>query len=95
MVEDTQAMTIRLPRNLYERLRREAFEAPTSMNALVIAGLGIVLKEDASAEQYALMCNLFEAAWHHAVPESLDDLPPVTSKEARALALLAGQVMFR
>jgi hypothetical protein len=41
------------------------------------------------------MCALFEAAWHHAVPDSLDDLPPVTSKEARALALLAEQVMFR
>ena len=92
---DTQAITARIPRDLYEKLRREAFEAPTSMNALVIAGLSIVLKDDGSAEQYALMCNLFEAAWHHTVPESLDDLPPVTSTEARKLANLAGQVMFR
>jgi hypothetical protein len=51
--------------------------------------------EDPSPEQYADLCALFEAAWHHAVPESLDDLPPMTSKEARALALLAEKVMFR
>jgi hypothetical protein len=88
-------MTVRLPRDLYEKLRHEAFETRVSMNELVTIGLRLVLKEDTSAEQYGQMCNLFEAAWHHVVPESLDDLPPVTSKEARALALLAEQVMFR
>jgi hypothetical protein len=92
---DTQSMTVRLPRDLYEKLRHEAFETRLSMNELITTGLRLVLKEDISAEQYGDMCALFEAAWHHAVPDSLDDLPPVTSKEARALALLAEQVMFR
>ena len=92
---DTQAMTIRLPKDLYDKLRRESFESGASMNQIVTGGVSLALKEDASAEQYAQMCALFEAAWHHAVPESLDDLPPLTSKEARALALLAEQVMFR
>ncbi|HEY3650470.1 MAG TPA: toxin-antitoxin system HicB family antitoxin [Streptosporangiaceae bacterium] len=95
MTEDMQPMTIRLPRDLHEKLRHEAFETRQSMNELVTIGLHLVLKDDTSAEQYAQMCALFEAAWHHAVPESLDDLPPVTSKEARALALLAEQVLFR
>jgi hypothetical protein len=88
-------MTVRLPRDLYEKLRHEKFETRVSMNELITIGLRLVLKDDISAEQYSQMCALFEAAWHHAVPESLDDLPPVTSKEARALALLAEQVMFR
>lgn len=92
---DTQAITVRLPRDLYEKLRGEAYETRLSMNELLITGLRLVLKDDTSAEQYAQMCALFEAAWHHAVPESLDDLPPMTSKEARALALLAEKVMFR
>jgi len=88
-------MTVRLPANLYEKLRGRAFETRLSMNELVTEGVSLVLKDDTSAEQYAQMCALFEAAWHHAVPESLDDLPPVTSKEARALALLADKVMSR
>lgn len=94
MVE-TQAITVRLPRDLYEKLRATAFETRQSMNELVTEGVSLALKDDTSAEQYAQMCALFEAAWHHAVPESLDDLPPLTSKEARALALLAEKVMFR
>jgi hypothetical protein len=93
MVE-TQAITVRLPRDLYEKLRGEAYETRLSMNELILIGLRLVLKEDRSAEQYGLMCALFEAAWHHVVPESLDDLEPMTSKEARALALLAEKVMF-
>jgi hypothetical protein len=92
---DTQAITVRLPRDLYEKLRGEAYETRLSMNDLVIMGLGIVLKEDSSAEQYGQMCALFDAAWRHVVPESLDDLAPMTSKEARALALLAEKVMNR
>ncbi len=34
--EDTQALTIRLPENLYEQLRKAAFDQRTSMNALII-----------------------------------------------------------
>jgi hypothetical protein len=93
MVE-TQAITVRLPRDLYESLRSFAFQARVSMNELVLDALRRDL-EDISPEKYADLCALFEAAWHHAVPESLDNLAPVTSKEARSLALLADQVMSR
>lgn len=34
--EETQALTIRLPADLYEKLRRAAFDQRTSMNALII-----------------------------------------------------------
>ena len=37
---------------------------------------------------YGKLCALFEAAWHHDVPESLEDLAPMTSTEARKLAML-------
>lgn len=37
--DDTQTLTIRLPRALYEQLRREAFERHTSMNAIVVEAL--------------------------------------------------------
>lgn len=36
---DTQAITIRLPADLYERLRREAFDSRTSQNAIIVKEL--------------------------------------------------------
>jgi len=33
---DTQALTVRLPEDLYDKLRKAAFEQHTSMNALII-----------------------------------------------------------
>ena len=35
----TKAITIRLPEDVYEDLRREAFEKRTSMNALIVDAL--------------------------------------------------------
>jgi predicted HicB family RNase H-like nuclease len=35
----THAITIRLPEDLYEDLRREAYEQRTSINALIVAGM--------------------------------------------------------
>ena len=37
--DDQQPFTIRLPRDIYERLREDAFSQRTSMNALVIEAL--------------------------------------------------------
>jgi len=34
--DNTQALTIRLPRDLYEKLRRAAFDQRTSLNALIV-----------------------------------------------------------
>jgi len=85
----TQAITVRLPIDLYERLRREAYETRQPMNTIITEGLSLQM----DPERYGQICALFEAAWHHAVPESLDDLPPMTSKEARRLAMLATEVM--
>lgn len=36
---EPQAMTVRLPRALYERLRREAFETHTSQAAIITEAL--------------------------------------------------------
>jgi predicted HicB family RNase H-like nuclease len=36
---DTQALTVRLPPDLYDKLRKAAFDQHTSMNALIIAAL--------------------------------------------------------
>lgn len=36
---DTQAFTVRLPPDLYDKLRKSAFDQHTSMNALIIAAL--------------------------------------------------------
>ena len=36
---DTQALTVRLPPDLYDKLRKAAFDQHTSMNALVIAAV--------------------------------------------------------
>jgi len=41
-----QAMTIRLPADLYERLRREAFEQRVSMTALIVRALDKDLGKD-------------------------------------------------
>jgi hypothetical protein len=89
---DTQAVTVRLPRVIYEYLRLDAFRTKQSMNEIITGSLR-QRYDGIDPEKYGDLCSLFEAAWHHAVPESLDDLPPVTSKEARALAMLAEQVM--
>lgn len=42
-----------------------------------------------TSEQYGALCALFEAAWHHEVPDSLRDLVPMTSPDARKLSNLA------
>lgn len=34
--DDIQTITIRLPRDVYEQLRKDAFDQRTSMNALII-----------------------------------------------------------
>ena len=95
MVE-TQAITVRLPRDLYEALRRFAFEARVSMTEIITDELRRGLQEETvNAAQYGDLCALFEAAWHHTVPESLDDLAPVTSPDARKLAMLATEAMKR
>lgn len=39
MTPDTQAITVRLPVDLYDKLRKAAFDQHTSMNALIIAAL--------------------------------------------------------
>lgn len=39
MAEDEQAMTVRIPRPLHERLRRLAFETREPMNQIVIAAI--------------------------------------------------------
>jgi predicted transcriptional regulator len=39
MTEDTQAMTIRLPAELHERLRRAAFETRVPMSQIVITAI--------------------------------------------------------
>jgi predicted HicB family RNase H-like nuclease len=36
---DTQALTVRLPEDLYDQLRKAAFDQHTSMNALIIAAI--------------------------------------------------------
>jgi len=35
----TQALTVRLPEDLYDKLRKTAFDQHTSMNALIIAAV--------------------------------------------------------
>lgn len=91
---DTQAITIRLPRDIYESLRRESFETRQPMNTIISEGLRLRLDEIDPAK-YGQLCALFEAAWHHAVPDSLDDVLPMTSDEARKLALLATEVFSK
>jgi len=44
-VVDTQAITIRLPKDLYERLRMVAFERRVSMASLITEALATYLKE--------------------------------------------------
>lgn len=85
----TQTMTVRLPDDIHEDIRREAFDTRLSMNQIIAERLSIKL----NPEVYGQLCALFEAAWHHAVPSSLDDLPLVTSTEARKLANLATEAL--
>jgi hypothetical protein len=89
---DTQAITVRLPRNIYEYLRLDAFRAKRSMTEIITSSLS-QRYDGIDPEKYGDLCALFEAAWHHVTPESLDGLPSVTSEEARKLATLAEQVM--
>jgi predicted DNA-binding protein len=37
--DETQALSIRLPKDLYERLRRAAFEQREPMNAIITRGV--------------------------------------------------------
>jgi predicted HicB family RNase H-like nuclease len=37
--EDVQVLTVRLPKDLYEQLRKAAFDQRTSMNALIIEAI--------------------------------------------------------
>lgn len=87
-------MTIRLPSELYDNLRHESFTTRQSMNAIIADSLRLRADLD-SPEVYSDLCALFEAAWHHDVPDSLDDMPPLTSTEARKLAMLAIEAMSR
>jgi hypothetical protein len=89
---DTQAVTVRLPGNIHDALRRESYETRQSMNEIIIDSLRIRAELD-DPEKYGQLCSLFEAAWHHAMPDSLDDLAPLTSTEARKLAMLAIEVI--
>lgn len=34
--DDIQTITVRLPQDVYERLRKDAFDQRTSMNALIV-----------------------------------------------------------
>jgi len=43
---DTQAMTLRLPADIYEQLRRIAFDRKTSMNALITGAVTEWLRTD-------------------------------------------------
>lgn len=46
-----------------------------------------------TASQYMTLCNLFESAWHHTVPGTLEDVLPFTSTEARQLSNLAVEAL--
>lgn len=46
MTMETQAMTVRLPQELYERLRREAFEKRVSQNSIIIDAIEKRLEND-------------------------------------------------
>jgi hypothetical protein len=48
MAEDEQAMTVRLPKPLYEQLRRAAYEAHKPMSQIVIAAVNAALKGEQS-----------------------------------------------
>jgi len=63
----TQVMTIRLPDDLHELLRRESFETRQPMNQIIAERLRLRLGANL-ATQYGDLCALFEAAWHHVSP---------------------------
>ena len=50
-------MTVRLPDDVYEHLRREAFETRRPMNELVTESLGA---RHVTAEQYGDICDVVE-----------------------------------
>ncbi len=39
VTDDTQAMTVRLPRDIHEWLRRESYETRAAMNDIILAAL--------------------------------------------------------
>jgi predicted transcriptional regulator len=51
--DDTQALTVRLPKSMHERLRRLAFDARTPMNQIAVAAIesaiAIMEKENQNA----------------------------------------------
>jgi len=47
--DDTQALTVRLPKPLHEQLRRLAFETRQSMNDIAVTAIGNALKENQDA----------------------------------------------
>jgi predicted HicB family RNase H-like nuclease len=50
MAEDFQTMTIRVPRDVHEKLRRLAFERHTSINTLVAGYVVKGLEDEESGE---------------------------------------------
>lgn len=53
---ETQAMTVRLPKELYERLRREAFENRVSQASIVIDAIEKRLGADDGQDCQATHC---------------------------------------
>lgn len=49
--DDTQPMTIRLPRSLHEQLRRLAFESRESMNDIARAGIRAEIEKRLNGEE--------------------------------------------
>jgi predicted DNA-binding protein len=46
MTEDVQALTVRLPKPVHEKLRRVAFETRKPMNEIVVTAVEKELSED-------------------------------------------------
>ena len=83
---DQQAITFRLPKNLYEQLRRTAFERRTSMNEIVVEGIELRLAQrNLTAAEQAIW-----AEWNR-LPE---DEPSPVKKIARALDMSPADVAF-
>jgi hypothetical protein len=86
MNDDTQPMTLRLPRSQYERLRREAFEGHVKMSDLVREGIELRLGANPkSATERAVW-----AVWN-ALPDGATS--PVR-RIARALDMTPADVAF-
>jgi predicted CopG family antitoxin len=48
---ETQAITVRLPKDVYEQLRREAFDTRESMASIIISALEKRLAEPKDSQQ--------------------------------------------